>query len=611
MTDENIEFVDREYVNCPRVKPSRSIRTRSTSFTSIGERFRNFRIQLLEKKLEKKREQALTKGYDVSSGNYEEKIAKSAEVIARLEEKIMVLSKENVPDHYVSRRAIKLRKSMSENLTWNTGRLYSVGMEHYDEIFAPDEELLEEKKPSVIPYNDELSTVTENAAPVMAAAAIPSDTADKINVVPSDLERKAIVDVINSSFGDKEKEVQSESADVEEDDLKSEEIKSVIDEHLRKLEEQKKTEKAAEENELNSERIKTVIDEHLRKLEEKRQAEASVPTIEKEEVQEAVDEAFKKMEPEKKIDVPETASIPVIQPIPSGEEVDKAVERVRVSRNNVKSVNPTLFDANGNRVTRHKKYNYTPMTDEEIRQSQIKLGFDEHGNLIGNNLPKKEAVSSARVVGNFIAPGSMPSLTLKDVFVPTTEKIEETPIREVPVVVPERKANDVDLEFGEGEAMFDIVDPNQNQQEVEAPVVQESPREETTSMTVEDYTALKEKILRLQQQRNLTQKNREAAQKRANDAAIRAEEAKRIFAVSQANYNERMAKLRAYTKSLEDACDENVRRAEEAERNARMSDTISQEQRHKAENNIRIIGEIDSMIGEDTPETTDIAVVRR
>ena len=609
MTDENIEFVDREYVNCPRVKPSRSIRTRSTSFASISERFRNFRIQLLEKKLEKKREQALTKGYDVSSGNYEEKIAKSAEVIARLEEKIMVLSRENVPDHYVSRRAIKLRKSMSENLTWNTGRLYSVGMEHYDEIFAPDEELLTEKKPSTIPYNDELSTVTENPAPVMAAAAIPSDTADKINVVPSDLERKAIVDVINSSFGDKEKEVQSESADVEEDDLKSEEIKNVIDEHLRKLEEQKKTESKAaeEENELNSERIKAVIDEHLRNLEEKRQAEASVPTIEKEEVKEAVDEAFKKMEPEKQTEV---TSIPVIQPI-TDDDVDKAVERVRVSRNNVKSVNPTLFDDNGNRVTRHKKYNYTPMTDEEIRQSQIKLGFDEHGNLIGNNLPKKEEVSSARVVGNFIAPGSMPSLTLKDVFVPTKEKIEETPIREVPVVVPERKANDVDLEFGEGEAMFDIVDPNQNQQEVETPVVQESPREETTSMTVEDYTALKEKILRLQQQRKLTQKNREAAQKRANDAAIRAEEAKRIFAVSQANYNERMEKLRAYTKSLEDACDENVRRAEEAERNARMSDTISQEQRHKAEKNIRIIGEIDSMIGEDTPEATDIAVARR
>ena len=484
---------------------------------------------------------------------------------------------------------------MSENLTWNTGRLYSVGMEHYDEIFAPDEELLEEKKPSTIPYNDELSTVTENVAPVMAAAAIPSDTADKINVVPSDLERKAIVDVINSSFGDKEKEVQSESADVEEDDLKSEEIKSVIDEHLRKLEEQKKTEKAAEENELNSEKIKAVIDEHLRKLEEKRQAEASVPTIEKEEVKEAVDEAFKKMEPEKQTEV---TSIPVIQPI-TDDDVDKAVERVRVSRNNVKSVNPTLFDDNGNRVTRHKKYNYTPMTDEEIRQSQIKLGFDEHGNLIDNGKRvQPETVSRASVVGEIVPP------TLEEVFEPA---IPKKPIREVPLVVPTRDEASVELGLEDGQSMFEIVTHDEEPAKKDvSPVVT---TEGTSSMTIDDFTALREKILLLQQKEGASQQQRLEAQKRAEEAEARAQEAKRLYEVSQANYNERMQMLRAYAERLEAACSENERQIADAERRSQERDDFVQAQRQQADRTNQIISEIDSMMN-DHPEGTVALAVR-
>ena len=44
MTSENFEFVDREYVQVSREKPSRQIKTRKASFSSIVERFNNFRI---------------------------------------------------------------------------------------------------------------------------------------------------------------------------------------------------------------------------------------------------------------------------------------------------------------------------------------------------------------------------------------------------------------------------------------------------------------------------------------------------------------------------------------------------------------------------------------
>ena len=90
MTDERIELVDRDYERCPRDNPSRQIRTRKSSFTTIREKFNSWRIKRLEGKLERKRENALTQG--VTDKNFKEKLGERAEVIARLEEKIMLLS---------------------------------------------------------------------------------------------------------------------------------------------------------------------------------------------------------------------------------------------------------------------------------------------------------------------------------------------------------------------------------------------------------------------------------------------------------------------------------------------------------------------------------------
>ena len=63
MTDERIKFIDEDYDLIPRVKPSRQIKTRSSSFNAIREKFNQFRISRLEKKLDKKVEKALTEEY--------------------------------------------------------------------------------------------------------------------------------------------------------------------------------------------------------------------------------------------------------------------------------------------------------------------------------------------------------------------------------------------------------------------------------------------------------------------------------------------------------------------------------------------------------------------
>ena len=152
MTDERIEFVDEDYGQVQRISPARQIKTRILSFNNIREKFRQFRIRRLEKKLDKTVEKALTQNY--TNENYDRKITKNANAIARLEEKIMVLSREDVPTNYVARRAIKLRKSMIDNLTYNTGAFYSVGLDNRDEVMGtgiveeqPEVKVVEEPMP--------------------------------------------------------------------------------------------------------------------------------------------------------------------------------------------------------------------------------------------------------------------------------------------------------------------------------------------------------------------------------------------------------------------------------------------------------------------------------
>lgn len=572
MTDERIELVDRDYERCPRDNPSRQIRTRKSSFTTIRDRFNAWRVRRLEGKLERKKEHALTQGY--TEKNFRTKIDENAGVIARLEEKIMILSKQNVPTNYVSRRAIKLRNKMIENLTYNVGVYYSVGMEHYDEVYAL-EDLAEEKAPVV-----EEQPAAEKEE-VLAAAAAPAGNDGKIDVVPSDLERKEIVDAINSGFEDLEKKAQ---------ETDNPEIISSGD-------------------------VKEVINNELDRVEGKKSAPVTGDdSIDKEAVRESINEAFKNMEQTQepvqqtvvppKAEVPPKVETPPVQQ-PSAAEVDdkvaEAIRKLRVSRNQSTAARTTLFDENGNRVERHKKYNYKPMTNEEIRAAQIKLGFDEHGNLISNKPPVQERTSTAKVVGNFVAPGNVtiPSVTIEDAFVPAKKPVDQ-PVRVNPVVVPERK-EPVGLELEDGENMFEVIKDDQKVEETPVARVEEAPHTEQ-AMTIDDYSALREKILRLRQQKELTAKNRAEAQKRADEAQARAQEARKAYEVSEANFNDRMERLRAYSERLQAACDENVRFAEEANRSAIASEGVVQEQRHKANRFNQQIQEIDSMMVDVAPE---------
>jgi len=531
MTDEKIKFLDEDYDLIPRVKPSRQIKTRSSSFSAIREKYNQFRISRLEKKLDKKVEKALTQ--ELTQDDFDKKITKNSEVIARLEEKILFLSKQNVPENYVARRAIKLRKSMIANLSHNVGSYYTVGLENRDKIMneSLDDTVNNVGLDEVVPLDD--IKPLEDVKPIDSTKeeVMPYEeknvSDDEINVT-NNLDRDAIVDAVNSSFEDAK---DNESVDNSPKIIDTGDVRDAINEEFE------------------------IISE-------------DTPVIDKEVVRKAVDEAFNKLDDENSIEMPTIE-----------ENVDKEIDRIRVSRNNTKAVDSTQYDENGNRRLRRKKYDYTPMTDEEIRQSQIKLGFDEHGNLIDTvREPKETIISNARVVDNIVTP------TMEDVFVPAKGFDEN--VREKPVVVKDRDAKTSDLDMEEEKNMFDVIEPE----------VESKHDEVSTSMSIDDYSALREKIMKLQKQKIESQRQREEAQKRAEEVAAKAKEAKEMYEVSQANYNERMNKLRAYAATLEAACSENEKYIAEAERESQEGADYIQTQKDKANKTNQIISEIDLMM---------------
>ena len=128
MIREEINVLD-GYELVKQEKKPRQIRTKSTSFSQIKKHFTDFRIRLLNKKLEREKDKAVTEGYkNPASERESEKMMKRASNIARLEEKIKILDGEKVPVDYVSKRAIKIKKAMMRNISYTSDNIYAVGL---------------------------------------------------------------------------------------------------------------------------------------------------------------------------------------------------------------------------------------------------------------------------------------------------------------------------------------------------------------------------------------------------------------------------------------------------------------------------------------------------
>ena len=143
MTRSEIELIDGSNYGIVRKDriSSNQIKTRPASFNSILGVWNDFRLKYYTDKLKSEKESALTQTFDVSSDkkltdNAVEQITNKSIIIARLEEKIKILSKQSVPTNYVDNRAIKLRSKMMNNLVINCDNAYSIGVDRMEEVFG-------------------------------------------------------------------------------------------------------------------------------------------------------------------------------------------------------------------------------------------------------------------------------------------------------------------------------------------------------------------------------------------------------------------------------------------------------------------------------------------
>lgn len=123
---DNFELVDRDYStasNSGRIH-SNLIRLKPTSFEGIRNKWKNFRLARLNKKLEKAEAELENVANNVPFDQIEEKLLAKGKKIAKLEEKIKILSREEVPTNYVSNRAIKIKDSMMREILGISNEVY-------------------------------------------------------------------------------------------------------------------------------------------------------------------------------------------------------------------------------------------------------------------------------------------------------------------------------------------------------------------------------------------------------------------------------------------------------------------------------------------------------
>ncbi len=689
MMDE-IELVDRSYEKCTVEKAPRQIKTRKLSFSSIKEKWTQFRIARMEKKLDKMKDDALNTGY--TDKNFEKKIEKKATAIAKLEEKIMVLAKEDVPTNYVKRRAIKLRKKMSENLSYNSKNMYTVGLDKKDEIFALEtpEEVLEQE------LTEEQRRIQEQIARNVSEIMNEKESAN--NVVSSEDVR----DAVNESFAamDADKGIQAEADKI----VSSADVRDAVNESFDELSKDKV--QPAATGEISGDDIRSTINEKFDELvgeKVKPQAEVAkeetgfqgtgaseifgdlgtevhseggidVSTdISRDAVKDAINEAFGEVKAEEVTPVIPEVNDPFVESgqrsetvIPQNETVsgevtlnkeeieaaiNEVIDRIKVSKNQASAVKFDKYNEDGTMRSKNDEYVYTPMTDEEIRASQEKLGFDEHGNLIdqkNNNseveeytytpMTDEEVKASQENLGfdengNDLHAKVVESLIPDEyVYTPMTDEeirasqeklgfdergnLVNPPKADYDIVATAKVVNDErsPLYAGEDSSLKDApVDSPRTARTVEKDIDYSLEPEseqleefvetenvtgaESVSAKIDDYNSLKEKLLQLQKQQALTMQKKEKAQKEAEEAADAALKAKQEYEASEKSVSRSMEMLKAYTEALQEDCERNVNAAELAENDARINKNFIDEQKGKVDANNRLIDEIDSLIG--------------
>lgn len=752
MMVDKIDLLDNDYNLVSRKASPRQIKTRSKSFSSISGIFTKFRISRLEKKLEKSRKSFVNQEIHKNLGDSsvvrktEKNIEKKAKAIAKIEEKIMILSKENVPTNYVENRAIKLRKNMMSNLSHNSSMAYLLGIKSeadetkaIDKIFNEDSPLsinervrkseLEDVEDVEEQENDQVETPEsimspeseeigrsvssilagdtskefkvaddketdavekeevssdesdkEVSEPVSESEQIPdistfmkdidlnvdtyqdstntnsvideNESREHIEVVPTDIDRDAIKSSIDDQF-----ENIAKSGDISEEETITNAGRPNAENRFNSIDNGVKfvspeTVKGVvgtgskididtdEPKSISPEEVRAVLDGKFDEVENTEEEDKVDTYLDVKSIEETISDALNKLdEEEHNKDLDDEMSFEDVH-----EEVEDAInERNKISSNESHVARINEFDADGNKK---QKFDYVPMTDEEIKQAQENIEYEKYE----NPAFKEEKHLPKDLKFNY------PKIRFEDIFVPANKdvdyKIESEDVVEeekqeiVPVndnirgeivVVPDRKVqlpmvvedNKEDEQVVTSEDVQDVEEEQIEDYTFDTSKDDEksvSNEEEDLSFdfsnasvneidciidklgTKSQFDALKARVEQLRKQQIEQRKREEEARKAAEDAARKAEEQKKRYNESMEKNNQYLELLKSYAEALEEDNERTKQRTQAFEETKEMENRFAEDQRVKAEQALAMVDEINSIIG---PVAENVSVVKR
>lgn len=590
---DNIELVDREYNNASNTGRIHSnlIRLKRTSFTKVSEKYTEFRISLLNKKLDRvnKELEAEVNNLNFSGQSLESvenKILAKTSVIARLEEKIKVLSKENVPTNYVSNRAIKLKNEMINNAKLNSSSAYASDSNSNEVSFSPND------------YG--FSGVDTSANSVAFAAA--GETSDiDVEKVAMDNE-KSLSDDVNTAMNNQNDYQAPIDKDI---------IRSAIDESFSQLNNSQDSDNEDiyetpiyDSTENNSEDLSNLFTS----------SEQNIPDTPVENSDEVITTVPENTDSSNQEEIVSEDNVEkeesTISPI-SREEIENVINRKleeqaqndynRVSSNESTQAKIDNFDENGE--VKPSKYHYQPMSDEEIARARENIEYDKYEkiyeeqneNIFENNVPS--------VGYQFTAPQvaiDKPLSTISDVVLPHADvnKVDDDNVREDIVVTPDRddyvssqNTNDNDdIHFDYSEATSNDI---RNAADVEN--------------SLGGLEALKARALKLREEQRKSKDELDLAKKEQSDEARRALEIKNATDNKKKDYEAYLGKLNDYCEALQQDIDINKNSVAAAKEDAESNRRFIKSQEMQMDDYDKMISDINSII---SPEAINVRKAR-
>lgn len=405
MSDERIEIVDRDLTSPKEVKKSRQIRTRKTSHDKFISLYDRARIGFLKYELARQKTLAVTESYAGSKEKMEAKAEKRARKIASLEEKIKVLSLEDVPTNYVDDRAIKLKESMMSHLRTYTGVLYMIGIGKESEVFdnVPEPTGKEVVEQIATEASEEIgdSASADNPAAEEIVGEMNNGNPEEIVIDPTNADPKEIKSRVEDGFKKAEKTVASTEDAISIDDIKkvidgkfvdvadyvdSTDVKNAIDGAFERLETDKKVNDAIGQSDEAvavddfvmpyNDAISTIVDEDLMPYADDLSTvfdENGEPVIP---YDETISGVYDETKPGSRIEGEINKAVKNYYNPPKDKTIltkgsDSSLKDV--IREEVRSA-LEHYDSELKKTVRDPRYSYKPMTDEEIAEAREKIG---------------------------------------------------------------------------------------------------------------------------------------------------------------------------------------------------------------------------------------------